>query len=95
MKKNIAYKMRIYPDKNQRELISKTFGCVRFVYNRMLEDRIRYYNETGLSLNNTPAMYKKEYTWLKEVDSLALANAQLHLNAVDLQIKLILLVTLF
>ena len=81
MKKNIAYKMRIYPDKNQRELISKTFGCVRFVYNRMLEDRIRYYNETGLSLNNTPAMYKKEYTWLKEVDSLALANAQLHLNA--------------
>lgn len=80
MKKNIAYKMRIYPNRIQRELISKTFGCVRFVYNKMLEDRIDYYNKTGLSLLNTPAPYKKEYEWLKEVDSLALANAQLHLN---------------
>ena len=80
MKRNIAYKMRIYPDKMQREIISKTFGCVRFIYNRMLEDRIRYYEETGLSLLNTPAPYKKEYEWLKEVDSLALANAQMHLN---------------
>ena len=80
MKRNIAYKFRIYPNKIQRELISKTFGCVRFIYNKMLEDRIRYYEETGLSLLNTPATYKKEYEWLKEVDSLALANAQLHLN---------------
>ena len=80
MKRNIAYKMRIYPNKIQREIISKTFGCVRFVYNKMLEDRIKYYEETGLSLLNTPAPYKKEYEWLKEVDSLALANAQLHLN---------------
>lgn len=81
MKRNIAYKMRIYPNRMQRELISKTFGCVRFIYNRMLEDRIKYYNDTGLSLLNTPASYKKEYEWLKEVDSLALANAQLNLNA--------------
>lgn len=80
MKHNIAYKFRMYPNKKQRELISKTFGCVRFVYNKMLEERINYYNQTGLSLNNTPASYKKEYAWLKEVDSLALANAQLHLN---------------
>ena len=80
VKKNIAYKYRIYPNKNQKELINKTFGCVRFVYNRMLSDRIDYYNETGLSLNNTPAKYKKEFAWLKEVDSLELANAQLHLN---------------
>lgn len=80
MKRNIAYKMRIYPNGKQRELLSKTFGCVRFIYNKMLEDRIKYYEETGLSLLNTPASYKKDYAWLKEVDSLALANAQLHLN---------------
>ena len=80
MKRNIAYKMRIYPSKIQREIISKTFGCVRFVYNKMLEDRIKHYEQTGLSLLNTPAPYKKEYVWLKEVDSLALANVQLHLN---------------
>ena len=33
-------------------------------------------------LKNTPAQYKKEYPWLKEVDSLALANAQLNLDRV-------------
>lgn len=47
----------------------------------MLADRINYYQETGKALNNTPAQYKKENVFLKEVDSLALANAQLHLNA--------------
>ena len=81
MKRNIAYKMRIYPNKIQREIISKTFGCVRFVYNKMLEDRIKHYEQTGLSLLNTPAPYKKEYVWLKEVDSLALANAQMNLQS--------------
>ena len=80
IKKNIAYKYRIYPNQSQQVLISKTFGCVRFIFNKMLQDRIAYYKETGLSLQNTPAKYKKEYEWLKEVDSLALANAQLHLD---------------
>jgi putative transposase len=46
----------------------------------MLADRIRCYEETGQSLHNTPAQYKAEFEWLKEVDSLALANAQLNLN---------------
>ena len=60
--------------------MAKTFGCVRFVYNKMLSDRIEHYEETGKSLANTPAQYKNEFEWLKEVDSLALANAQLNLN---------------
>ena len=47
----------------------------------MLNDKIKYYEETKKKLNNTPAQYKKEFEWLKEVDSLALANAQLHLQA--------------
>ena len=62
------------------QFFAKCFGCVRFVYNRMLSDRIEHYNLTGKSLNNTPAQYKSEFTWLKEVDSLALANAQMNLN---------------
>ena len=45
----------------------------------MLRDRIDYY-KTGQKLNNTPAQYKEEFPWLKEVDSLALANAQMNLN---------------
>ena len=55
-------------------MFAKTFGCVRFIYNKMLSDRIDYYKETGQKLNNTPAQYKEEFPWLKEVDSLALAN---------------------
>lgn len=76
----IAYKYRLYPNKEQQEIFAKTFGCVRFIYNRMLSDKIRYYEETKQKLNNAPAQYKKEFEWLKEVDSLALANAQMNLQ---------------
>lgn len=75
-----AYKYRLYPNKEQQEYFSKCFGCVRFIYNRMLSDKIDYYKETKQKLNNTPAQYKKEFPWLKEVDSLALANAQMNLQ---------------
>lgn len=75
-----AYKYRLYPNKEQEIYFNKTFGCVRFIYNRMLSDKIKYYNETKQKLNNTPAQYKKEFVWLKEVDSLALANAQINLQ---------------
>ncbi len=77
---NKAYKFRIYPTLEQEVLLAKTFGCVRFIYNKMLDDKIKYYEETKKKLNNTPAQYKQEFEWLKEVDSLALANAQLHLQ---------------
>lgn len=77
---NKSFKFRLYPNKQQQELINKTFGCVRFIYNKMLEDKINYYKECQKMLNNTPAQYKQEFEWLKEVDSLALANAQQNLN---------------
>ena len=75
-----AYKYRIYPNKLQKEYLNKTFGCVRFIYNKMLSDKIEYYEKTGEMLKNTPAQYKKEYQFLKEVDSLALTNAQMNLD---------------
>lgn len=77
---NKAYKFRIYPTSEQQVMLAKTFGCVRFIYNRMLADKIKYYEETKQKLNNTPAQYKNEFEWLKEVDSLALANAQMNLQ---------------
>lgn len=77
---NKAYKFRIYPNSEQQIMLAKTFDCVRFIYNRMLSDKIKYYEETKQKLNNTPAQYKKEFEWLKEVDSLALANAQMNLQ---------------
>lgn len=76
----VAYKFRLYPNKEQEVYFAKTFGCVRFIYNRMLSDKIGYYKETKQKLDNTPAQYKKEFEWLKEVDSLALANAQMNLQ---------------
>ena len=77
---NKAYKFRIYPNSQQQAMLAKTFGCVRFIYNQMLSDKIKYYEETRQKLNNTPAQYKQEYGWLKEIDSLALANAQRNLQ---------------
>lgn len=61
-------------------MFEKTFGCVRFIYNRMLEDKIKHYKENKQKLNNTPTQYKKEFEWLKDVDSLALCNAQKNLH---------------
>jgi len=46
----------------------------------MLADKIEHYEQTGTRLKNTPAQYKEEFEFLREVDSLALANAQLNLQ---------------
>ena len=75
-----AVKIRIYPNKEQITQIEKTIGYSRFLYNRMPADKIRYYQEEKKMLKNKPAGYKKEYPWLKEADSLALANVQLNLE---------------
>ena len=40
---NIAYRFRIYPNREQEVLLAKTFGCCRFLYNQMLNDKIREY----------------------------------------------------
>ena len=78
---NRAYRYRIYPDREQQILFAKTFGCCRFIYNRMLSDKISWYEKHHEMLRTTPAQYKKEFEWLKEVDSLALSNVQLHLES--------------
>ncbi|WP_341282274.1 RNA-guided endonuclease TnpB family protein [Paenibacillus sp. FSL H8-0537] len=75
-----AYKYRIYPNQDQQQYLAKVFGCVRFINNRMLADKMEHYKQTETMLKNTPAQYKKEFDWLKEVDSLALANAQMNLE---------------
>ena len=80
-----AYKYRIYPTSEQKLYLAKTFGCTRFIYNHMLSHRIKSYEENkDLDIKSikypTPVQYKKEYEWLKEVDSLALANAQMNLD---------------
>ena len=78
--KHKAYKFRLYPNKEQQVFFSKTFGCVRFIYNKLLSERIEIYekykdDEEKLEKQKlpTPAKYK-------EADSLALANAQINLD---------------
>ena len=44
---NKGFKFRLYPNKTQRELIAKTFGCTRFIYNKMLSDKKEHYEKTG------------------------------------------------
>ncbi|MEG1926388.1 MAG: helix-turn-helix domain-containing protein, partial [Ruthenibacterium sp.] len=70
-----AIKYRIYPTDEQTTLFAKTFGCVRFIYNKMLGDKISYYKETEKSLYCYPSQYKAEFPFLTEVDSLALVGA--------------------
>ena len=77
---NKAIKYRLYPSYEQAVLFAKTFGCCRKVYNLMLSDQIKSLESTGHLAELTPAMYKQEYPYLKEVDSLALANRQLDLQ---------------
>ena len=75
-----AYKIRIYPNEVQKVFFAKSFGCTRFIWNRMLADKKDYYRLHKKFLKNTPAQYKKEFEWLREVDSLALANVQMQLQ---------------
>lgn len=75
-----AYKYRIYPNKKQKEIIAKTFGCCRFVYNTYLAKRIKLYEElketfTYAQCANDMKNLKTELEWLKEVDSTALQSS--------------------
>lgn len=76
-----AYKFQMYPTKEQKRFFIQNFGCVRFTYNHLLNDRQQQYYQTGFVRSRlTPASLKKNYPFLKEADSLALANTQLNLE---------------
>lgn len=80
-----AYKFRIYPTAQQKELMLKTFGCVRFVYNQTLAARRDAYDKDKKSLSAydckkmLPSL-KEQYPWLKEVDSTALQTSVLNMG---------------
>ena len=80
-----AFKFRLYPSEPQQLLISRTFGCVRFVYNHYLEKKTSLYKETGKSMSYTKCasdlvFLKKEHLFLQEVDSIALQQTLRHLD---------------
>ena len=80
-----AFKYRIYPNREQRILLAKTFGCTRFVYNHYLAKRKDAYEKDGITLSYSACAkdlvsLKKEYEWLKEVDSVALQSSVKNLD---------------
>jgi putative transposase len=77
---NKAIKYRVYPTTEQEVMFAKTFGCCRKVWNLMLSDKIDGYKATGKFPTVTPAKYKNDYPYLREIDSLALANVQMNLQ---------------
>lgn len=74
-------KFRIYPNRIQETIIQKTFGCSRVVYNSGLALRIEEYkNGNSIGYKETNSMLTsmkktEEYSWLKEVDSIALQQS--------------------
>jgi len=80
-----AFKYRMYPNQEQKDIFSKYFGAVRFVYNWGLEQKIRTYKETDKSisrfnLNKELVNLKKDNIWLNEVYSQSLQGATLNLE---------------
>ena len=70
-----AYQFRLYPTKEQEVFIRKTFGCTRFVYNYCLDLKRNNKHLTKFDLMKKLPRLKKEYPFLKEVDSCSLQNA--------------------
>ena len=65
-------KVRLYPNAEQEDLFQKTFGCCRYIWNQMLSDHEEFYYATDKHFIPTPAKYKNEAPFLKEVDNQAL-----------------------
>lgn len=74
---NKAFKVRIYPNKEQKVLIDKTFGCTRFIYNYMLnlKQKLYEYHNISLSYNHISKILteiKRNKIWLRVIDAVAL-----------------------
>jgi putative transposase len=86
MIQNYTYKFRIYPNNTQKELLEKTFGCVRFIYNYYLAKKSKIYKESKGNLskvdcnNHCNKELKIQFSWLKDIDKFAITNAVYNLD---------------
>ena len=77
----IAYKYRLLPDEAQRQFLCRCFGCTRLVYNQYVEFSLNEHKrvkEEGGEYNDIPqvSLLKESFPFLRDVDSLSLANAK-------------------
>ena len=75
-----SFKYRIYPTQEQENLIQKTFGCSRFIYNYFLNKKIELYKSEKKSITYNECskdltLLKNEIDWLKEPDKCSLQNS--------------------
>ena len=79
----LAYKFVGYPTKEAESQLLQNIGGSRFIWNRMLSDCNKHYEETKEFQILSPADYKKEpgLEWMKNIDSLALCNVKLNLES--------------
>lgn len=81
-----AYRYRLYPNKAQATLLDKHFGCVRLIYNHALDEKIKFYEQTGKSLSRykiqaqLPVMKKEDRPWLAEVNAQSLQASLINLD---------------
>lgn len=80
-----AYKFRLYPNKNQEELLLKHFGSCRKVYNMVLDLHKQNYEQTGQNWNryfylNLLPQFKKQMPFLKEVNAQSLQQQVIDLD---------------
>lgn len=76
----VSYQFRIYPNASQRQSLIDHFGCTRWVFNRYLSEAHDCYEATGKTMRCNDfivrlVMLKKEFSWLKEVNSQSLQMA--------------------
>ena len=92
---NLALKLKLNPIQEQKQFLNKTFGCARFVYNYLLNEKNQFYEKEIKPLGNnkkarnavwktfeqsSPKQLKEKFPWLKESNSQALCAAQMNLN---------------
>lgn len=87
MKRNIAYKFRLYPNRADQDLLSKHFGSARFIYNTMLKFKKYYYDELKINLSYNELSHAlthlkklEGYSWLNEVSAQTLQESLKNLD---------------
>ena len=82
-----TYKFRLYPNEEQKVLLNKHFGCVRFVYNWALIYSQQQYKVNkkflgwqSIAVSNEFRNLKNEKYWLREVNSQSICNSIAHLG---------------
>lgn len=78
----LVYQLRGYPSSEQAGILNQNIGACRWMWNRMVAERIGVYDSTGKdTLRPRPAFYKPDEPWLGICDSYALCNVQLNVES--------------